>query len=1373
MTNKIKKNVFPASVDIWILKFHILNSLIQVHLKHSFLVLFRVNAFTLGISLVSLTYYISFFESDVRSKKFANFVQKNLPGVYLTATPISWQTFQKTGFLPNFPLLETSDSIKEKWSSRHILENIFLNNVMNSIDYWGTHLQLKFTSKWTSYKRQYFFGLKISSIKQKSLKPKTNYIFVARDNITSPYYQCFLNSNSVQEKFYQLDEFPLHLQQTRQILSVNELDVKVQFLNQLPKINKRISTNTSLTQKIYFQKYGHNEVFFAGLQNMNTNASLAKQAGSHLINNVKLNDTYVKWKNIQILTNNFFYKKNYFSLIQNTQFSIEHVIFYKLFKQTSFSNIASSQIIFFLNQIDSKRGITTNLDSQTKLLTTREMSGFFYPDMNTNQVMGLYQKLKYFTKLPQVLAFKKHNTFSQINIRLGSHFIFPVYHKEGQTVSPKLKFKYSPIKLNANDGTLCYNGPGVSIGLKKLNKLTYNVNAVEIQLRSQLALNNPRQSNLFRSFLKEPVNGKIVVTAISPTVERVNCRFSEAKTRQYYQNFLQIKELSSEREPINHHIDFKSEYIVPHISNPKNELNKLTSTVLIKTRLIQSFPVRQVSFVTSLCPYTLFDNLDYQNPISSLRNRFSSNFSKNLKLEFHEKIQQQSSLPIHITRITFENIGYFKKFQPYSDPNASLTTLANSQKFDGLNKGQRYEPIHAQSWLTVNKYLLALFVFYILRQLTKEYGRELVAYLIDLISSLGILDESVKEELTGDSSSSGYRLIMNSQKRFKDIAGIEHIFSALSEIVWFLRNSGRAFNVSNVLSKGILLTGPPGTGKTLLVQTIAGEAQVPVLVQSASALNSVDGYGAQRLQNLFEKAKELVPCVIFFDEIDSIGERRMHIIDDTTQLSKLINIISSNGRAPHSTSDSVIPFNLSSSTFSKTQKLNDNETNKNSTSSEQLGLLMQLLIELDGLQSARQVVIIGATNRPNVLDPALTRPGRLDTVFQLRLPDKEKRIEICQLYSKILGSESDITWNYIGNKTLGLSGADLAAIINQSAIQGILQKTKHTRKTLDQAIDKITGDSTLTNAPSFDESKEKLSHMQSLNLARSAYYYSGLAISHLLLPDLKTAMSCSLFPIDQNPRYVKMLNKFLQSKLSQTPKKKLEAQLVSIYAGKILEILYLGQNMGDLNINLAQSDLGKKELIKGTNLIYFFLNHWFLYSENQMYDQLIYSSENKNRDEILDSNAFLFLKELLELNTLNSIESEKARYHNFQLWTTKSWWQSQITAENASFSTIYADWYRIYVTNPDETETNDEWISPDRYFHTNETYLLTRTISFNNFYKLRRDFVYQSILEKVSLNAFNMFNKIPEFNDFFVMNLIQKDQLRQYEMDAIYSQFIN
>ena len=509
-----------------------------------------------------------------------------------------------------------------------------------------------------------------------------------------------------------------------------------------------------------------------------------------------------------------------------------------------------------------------------------------------------------------------------------------------------------------------------------------------------------------------------------------------------------------------------------------------------------------------------------------------------------------------------------------------------------------WEPVTLQSWLVITKLSFAFLTLKFFQNFILNEGKFLLRF----------LSEKLKEELglTDNKKDKGYRLIKKVQKRFKDVAGIDNILPELGEMVWVLRNSGRSFKVGRVLPKGFLFVGPPGTGKTLLVQAIAGEAEVPVLVQSGSSLTDAgeNEKGAQRLKKLFEQARKVAPCIVFIDEIDTLGESRQNVMSNNVGADDLIQSLhqSNQGLTEKSSSDFVtkskdkagnLTEKKSRGGFSRNEDLQHNSylsiTKKNQAkqeaNQEQLNLLMQFLVELDGLKSRAGIIVIGATNRPKVLDPALTRPGRFDRVLSLEFPGKTKRIEILKLYSQNIGiiygeakkqisstteqakpkeslsyisntnhafGDQDFAWEYLANRTFGFSAADLAAAMNLSSIQAILRNTGHTIETIEQGIESITTYS--IKKPKIERTTEK----DPFFITRFAYYQAGKAVLHTLLPQHPDAIVLKLWPQPKNSRH-KNVNLQLTS-WSLNHRAKLETRLIGLYAGKAAELVALSLN---------------------------------------------------------------------------------------------------------------------------------------------------------------------------------------------------------------------
>ena len=247
----------------------------------------------------------------------------------------------------------------------------------------------------------------------------------------------------------------------------------------------------------------------------------------------------------------------------------------------------------------------------------------------------------------------------------------------------------------------------------------------------------------------------------------------------------------------------------------------------------------------------------------------------------------------------------------------------------------------------------------------------------------------------------------NTHTTFEDVAGLDEEKTELLEIVNFLKEPKKFQDMGAKIPKGILLYGKPGTGKTLIAKAIAGEAGVPFISMSGSEfIEMFAGLGASRVRKLFEKAKKISPCIVFIDEIDAIGSRR---------------------------------------------------TNATGGESENNQTLNQLLVEMDGFDTNQTVIVLAATNRPEMLDKALLRPGRFDRQITISTPDAKGREEILKIHAKNKKFANDIDLKDIANETAGFTGAELANVLNEAAIIATIKKHKKINMSdLDEAVKKVT-----------------------------------------------------------------------------------------------------------------------------------------------------------------------------------------------------------------------------------------------------------------------------------------------------------------------------
>ncbi len=326
---------------------------------------------------------------------------------------------------------------------------------------------------------------------------------------------------------------------------------------------------------------------------------------------------------------------------------------------------------------------------------------------------------------------------------------------------------------------------------------------------------------------------------------------------------------------------------------------------------------------------------------------------------------------------------------------------------------------------------------------------------------------------------------------FKDVAGQEEAKESLQEVVDFLHNPGKYTSVGAKLPKGALLVGPPGTGKTLLAKAVAGEANVPFFSLSGSAfVEMYVGVGASRVRDLFKQAQQMAPCIVFIDEIDAIGKSR------------------------------------------------DNQMGSND---EREQTLNQLLAEMDGFESNKGLVLLAATNRPEILDPALLRPGRFDRRIVVEKPDLKGRVDVLKVHSKDVKMDETVDLDAIALATSGAVGSDLANMINEAAITAV----KHGRMAVSQ-------DDLFEAVEVVLVGKEKKDRIMSQEERRIVSYHEvGHALVSALQKDSEPVQKITIVPrtmgalgyVMQTPEEEKFLN----------TKKELEAMLVGALAGRAAE----------------------------------------------------------------------------------------------------------------------------------------------------------------------------------------------------------------------------
>lgn len=418
---------------------------------------------------------------------------------------------------------------------------------------------------------------------------------------------------------------------------------------------------------------------------------------------------------------------------------------------------------------------------------------------------------------------------------------------------------------------------------------------------------------------------------------------------------------------------------------------------------------------------------------------------------------------------------------------------------------------------------------------------------------------------------------------FADVAGVDEAKEEVKELVDFLKDPTKFQNLGGRIPRGVLLVGSPGTGKTLLAKAVAGEAKVPFFTISGSDfVEMFVGVGASRVRDMFEQAKKQAPCIIFIDEIDAVGRHR--------------------------------GAGLGGGHDEREQTLN------------------QLLVEMDGFEGKEGVIVVAATNRPDVLDPALLRPGRFDRQVVVPLPDIRGREQILKVHLRKIPLDDSVQILPVARGTPGFSGADLANLVNEAALFAArFNKRMVGMLELEKAKDKILMGAERRSMV-MDENEKKL----------TAYHEAGHAIVGLKVPEHDPVYKVSIIPRGRALGVTVYLPE--QDRYSHT-RRRLESQLCSLFGGRIAEELIFGE----LSVTTGASN----DIMRATEIARKMVTSWGLSSlgpltfGEEQGEVFLGRSVNQNK-EISDNTAQLIDEEVRAIIDRNYQEAKNILLANMQ-----------------------------------------------------------------------------------------------------------------------------
>jgi len=472
-----------------------------------------------------------------------------------------------------------------------------------------------------------------------------------------------------------------------------------------------------------------------------------------------------------------------------------------------------------------------------------------------------------------------------------------------------------------------------------------------------------------------------------------------------------------------------------------------------------------------------------------------------------------------------------------------------------------------------------------------QWGPTIISIIVTLLIALflfSLLSKSVNgsNNKAMDFNRSRARKVENSKVKFSDVAGCDEEKAEMVELVEYLKNPQKYTKYGAKLPKGILLVGHPGTGKTLLAKAVAGEAGVPFFsISGSDFVEMFVGVGAGRVRDMFRKAKQSAPCLVFIDEIDAVGRQR--------------------------------GAGLGGGNDEREQTLN------------------QLLVEMDGFEDNSGIIVIAATNREDVLDPALLRAGRFDRTITVNLPDKAGREAIFKVHARNKLIDPKVDFAQLAKRTVGFSGADIENILNEAAILAVRNNEPMISiKDVDEAIDRrIAGPAKNSKGMNADERK------------RVAYHEAGHAIIGLKLPHSDKVQKITIIPRGRTGGHVLMTpedDRFLLSKAE------LEARIIGFLGGRSSEEIFFddvttgASNDIEVATQIARSmvteygmsSLGPIQYEKDTGSV--FLGRDYASTQKNFSTQIAFEIDTEVR-KIIDA-AHAKAKEIIKANKANVIK---------------------------------------------------------------------------------------------------------------------------------------